>query len=209
MIHRTRMSRFFLASLCLHACGALSLTSALQLTGQRETVLTVTMDETGRAFSNKTPSHRPGISTIREQQEPRATQLSSNTTLAETTPTHPSTAAPSPQVPSDGNDRSDTQHAFARARIEAQLLADLHRYFEYPLLARRQGWQGTVWLSVVVEADGTLDRVRVTRGSGHDVLDNSAMNALHKVEKLVEASRWLSGHALEMDIPVVYRLRKN
>lgn len=49
---------------------------------------------------------------------------------------------------------------------------------DYPAEARRQGWTGTVLLSVQVGPDGTARDVRLARSSGHDVLDRAARNAV-------------------------------
>ena len=49
---------------------------------------------------------------------------------------------------------------------------------DYPAEARRQGWTGTVLLSVQVGFDGTARDVRLARSSGHDVLDRAARNAV-------------------------------
>lgn len=200
MKHSPNMSRFLLASLCLHVGLALPWVSAFQLTGHRDTTLNVTLTIAARAAVT------PAAHIARSAAHDRAA-LENRPAAAETA--QPPSTAQVPRAADTLRSTDDGSAAAARAQIQAQLLTDLQRYFEYPLLARRHGWQGTVWLSVIVEADGKLDRVRITRGSGYDILDNSAVNALHKVERLVEASRWLSGHALEMDIPVVYRLRTN
>ncbi len=49
---------------------------------------------------------------------------------------------------------------------------------EYPLLARRRGYEGSVLLAFVVKADGTCGDIRVLETSGHEVLDQAAVRAL-------------------------------
>lgn len=108
-----------------------------------------------------------------------------------------------------GNSQGDADAAalrYARERVRNALLSDLTRHFEYPWLARRRGWQGMVWLSVTVEPDGRLKRIRVARSSGHDVLDRSAVETLQRVGQVAQARRWLDGQALELPLPIVYRL---
>ena len=94
----------------------------------------------------------------------------------------------------------------ARARVRELVLADVARYFEYPWLARRRGWQGMVWLSITVRPDGALERIHVTRSSGYDVLDRSAVETMQRVGPLAHAGRWLDGAALELPLAIVYRL---
>jgi protein TonB len=55
---------------------------------------------------------------------------------------------------------------------------------DYPALAVRQGWQGTVLLRVRVLSSGAVDAVEVVRSSGKKVLDDAA---IHTVERWVFA----------------------
>jgi protein TonB len=104
------------------------------------------------------------------------------------------------EIPDAGNPQA------AAARIRARLLADLARYFSYPPLARQHGWQGTVRLGFRIEADGRLGRIHVARSSGYAVLDESAADALARLNRLAQAPAWLGGRALDLQLPVIYRL---
>lgn len=115
--------------------------------------------------------------------------------------------APDPTSPSTPATGEDGEHGRARAQIQARLYTDLARYFDYPYAARLRGWEGTVLLAFNIEADGRLERIRVARSSGYAVLDDSALSALRKVERLAETTAWLQGRELTMRIPVIYRLR--
>jgi len=55
---------------------------------------------------------------------------------------------------------------------------------DYPTLAVRQGWQGTVLLRVRVLQSGSVESVEVVRSSGKKVLDEAA---IHTVERWVFA----------------------
>jgi protein TonB len=57
-------------------------------------------------------------------------------------------------------------------RLKVERIGNLN----YPEEARREQIFGTLELTVVVNADGTLRSVSVRRSSGHDVLDNAAKN---------------------------------
>lgn len=48
----------------------------------------------------------------------------------------------------------------------------------YPMTARRMGWQGRVVLSVEVLANGHAGQIKVQQSSGHEVLDNAALQAV-------------------------------
>ena len=135
----------------------------------------------------------------------------SNDTVAAGDAWAPTTAtSPDPPVPApDGTTANAAEgqgEPSAHARVRTLLLADIKRYFEYPALARRRGWEGRVWLSVTVEPDGALDRIRVTRSSGYEVLDRSALAALQRVGALADAKRWSGKEAFEFSLPIIYRL---
>ncbi|HEX5339160.1 MAG TPA: energy transducer TonB [Gallionella sp.] len=48
----------------------------------------------------------------------------------------------------------------------------------YPMTARRMGWQGRVVLSVEVLSTGLPGQISVQQSSGHEVLDNAALQAV-------------------------------
>jgi TonB family protein len=106
-----------------------------------------------------------------------------------------------------------TSYGASEAKIRNQLLGELQtrlsRYLVYPPLARRRGWEGTVLLGLRVESDGHLDNIRVEHGSGYAVLDHSALNSLNRLGRIAEASEWLNGRVMDMQLPVIYRLIEN
>jgi len=74
---------------------------------------------------------------------------------------------------------------------------------KYPVLARRNGWEGQVLLKVVLGGDGRLIRVDVQESSGHEALDQSAMETLRAAMPLkLENQSWSQVALL---LPVVYR----
>jgi protein TonB len=51
---------------------------------------------------------------------------------------------------------------------------------DYPPLAVRQGWQGTVLLRVRVLSSGTVESIEVVRSSGKKVLDDAAIRTVER-----------------------------
>jgi protein TonB len=51
---------------------------------------------------------------------------------------------------------------------------------QYPLLARRRNYQGTVLLEVLVSRDGKVGSVRLARSSGFEMLDRAAIKGVRK-----------------------------
>ena len=50
----------------------------------------------------------------------------------------------------------------------------------YPLVARKNGWSGTVMLRVEVTANGRAANVTIARSCGHDILDEAARSTIMK-----------------------------
>jgi len=96
-----------------------------------------------------------------------------------------------------------------RNHLLGQLQTRLSRYLVYPPLARSRGWEGTVLLGLRVGSNGHLEKIRIEHSSGYAVLDNSALNSLNRLDQLAEASAWLNGRGLDMQLPVIYRLIEN
>jgi protein TonB len=49
---------------------------------------------------------------------------------------------------------------------------------EYPMIAKRRGWQGTVLLEVEVKENGRPGSVKVRESSGREILDQSALRTV-------------------------------
>ncbi|MEO0168532.1 MAG: energy transducer TonB [candidate division WOR-3 bacterium] len=49
---------------------------------------------------------------------------------------------------------------------------------EYPLRARREGWQGVVVVEVVLSSNGTIKNLELVKSSGYDILDRAAISAI-------------------------------
>jgi len=114
-----------------------------------------------------------------------------------------------PATPSAPVSGEEVGRNLVHAQIRARLRTDLARYFDYPYVARLRGWEGTVLLGLRVEADGRLDRITIERSSGYALLDHSALNSLARLGRLAEASQWLDGRDMDMQLPVIYRLLDN
>jgi protein TonB len=50
----------------------------------------------------------------------------------------------------------------------------------YPLVARRQGWEGEALLRVDIDIRGRVEIVQLVRSSGHTILDDAAIHAVRR-----------------------------
>ena len=94
-------------------------------------------------------------------------------------------------------------------RIAHRAAPPAYRYTpppRYPLLAREQGMEGVVMLSVLVRSDGRVEDARVANSSGAPVLDEAALTAV-RTWLFVPATR--GGRPVEsiVEVPVKFALR--
>jgi protein TonB len=81
----------------------------------------------------------------------------------------------------------------------------ISRELTYPAIARHKGWQGVVKLELHIEADGAITRLQVDETSGYSILDKAAVECL-QLASIPGAAYWLHGQAIDIVVPVEYRL---
>lgn len=106
------------------------------------------------------------------------------------------------------------QAAVARPAAKADYgwLADsLHRRIielrHYPSTARLNGWEGKVVLKVSIRNDGQLKDVEVVKSSGHESLDQAAMEAVRRACPL-HMKHELTAPMVVLHLPVSYSLNR-
>ncbi|MFZ5906757.1 MAG: energy transducer TonB family protein [Nitrospirota bacterium] len=72
----------------------------------------------------------------------------------------------------------------------------------YPVLARRMGWEGKVIISFLLMPDGKVLDIRITKSSGHEILDRNAVETIKRVSPFPPPPL-----KAEITVPVVYALR--
>lgn len=75
----------------------------------------------------------------------------------------------------------------------------------YPSTARLNGLEGRVVLRVVIRADGHLSEVKVHKSSGHESLDNAAMEAIRLACPL-HLQQPITTPVVAISLPIVYSL---
>lgn len=85
------------------------------------------------------------------------------------------------------------------------LLRRIETLKQYPALARLNHLEGRVVVRIVIEADGRIASVAIARSSGHDVLDQAAMETLRQASPIA-LSQPLEKSSVTIHIPLSYRL---
>jgi protein TonB len=108
----------------------------------------------------------------------------------------PRTQSISPDVPKE----------VSPAKVDARYASSNPRP-QYPSMARRLGQEGTVILEVTVSVDGLAKSVRIQESSGHELLDQAALNAISKW-KFVPAKRGESPIEQKLSTRWTYKLEE-
>lgn len=78
----------------------------------------------------------------------------------------------------------------------------------YPAIARSRGWTGKVLLKVKVSAEGLAEGVELKQSSGHEILDEAAIEAV-KEWRFIPAKRGTTPVASSVIVPVDFKLKNN
>ena len=113
---------------------------------------------------------------------------------------------PTPQAASPTPAKSaPAVEQFTEANFKANYLSNPKP--DYPAIAKSRGWTGKVMLRVQVTPEGTPSSVVVETSSGHEMLDESAIEAVKKW-KFIAAKRGDTPVASAVIVPIVFSLRE-
>ena len=86
------------------------------------------------------------------------------------------------------------------------LIVATRRYKRYPAIAMEKGWQGRVEVHMVIGANGMIASASIKTGSGHEILDNQALDMLKKGKTTVPIPAGLRGREFSIVVPVIFNL---
>ncbi|CBK40400.1 putative TonB protein [Nitrospira defluvii] len=157
------------------------------------------------------PSPAPAVEAVASVSEPAP---------APPSPAEPVAAAPAPAAAAQPDPATLQEHqvvarvATPRPATKADygwLAESLHRRIielrHYPSTARLNGWEGKVVLKVSIRNDGQLKDVEVVKSSGHESLDQAAMEAVRRACPL-HMKHELTAPMVVLHLPVSYSLNR-
>ena len=113
-------------------------------------------------------------------------------------------ASPKQNLPSESKSEDIVQTQNATQSISKADYAFLRKLIEkhltYPYLARRNGYEGTVVVSFILQ-DSSIKNISIVKSSGYSILDKSAVDAIKKIEPLVNIRK-----DVKIVIPINFRL---
>lgn len=117
----------------------------------------------------------------------------------------PQPAPPAPSMEAPPAEKPPAPAPFVEANYRSASLSNPPT--RYPRLALERHWEGTVLLRVRVLASGAAGEVRIERGSGHDVLDESAGEQVRNW-RFVPAREGNAPVASWVIIPIEFKLKR-
>lgn len=92
-------------------------------------------------------------------------------------------------------------------KLKHMLRNSLVRYFFYPAIAQKRGWQGKVIIGIRIEPDGYISQTQLINSSGYNTLDRAALKGAREVKSLPNAVALLHGRTFNIKLPVIYKLQ--
>ena len=92
------------------------------------------------------------------------------------------------------------------AQYRLALIVATRRYKRYPAIALEKGWQGKVDVHLVIGANGMVASASIKASSGHEILDNQALDMLNKGRTTVPVPAGLRGREFDIEVPVIFSL---
>ena len=77
----------------------------------------------------------------------------------------------------------------------------------YPLLARRNQYEGTASCTFTLLRDGDVKDIRVVERSGYSILDDAARKAIREAAPYPPFPRCIEGSSVEVKVPLVFKLK--
>jgi protein TonB len=80
------------------------------------------------------------------------------------------------------------------------------RHKQYPKIAQMRGWQGDCMLDLKIDSSGNVLSANVKESSGHEALDNQALEMVRKATPFPTPPEALRGRSFNISVPVSFKL---
>lgn len=90
----------------------------------------------------------------------------------------------------------------ARSNYNGKVLVKLRRAKRYPTQARRNHLRGTATVRFTVARNGAVSGVSLARSSGHTLLDQAALDMVHRAAPMPKVPEDIRGSKLSFTVPV-------
>ncbi len=148
--------------------------------------------------------------------KPRPTPMVETHPLPEPAPEPASQSAPPVSAPAAtvAAPPAPTQSAIdpgliqmAEARYKAQLKKLIEANKQYPRRARRLGQQGKALVTFVIDRNGDISQIDITRSSGRKILDQAVIDTIRKISGKLPFPEEIRRQRWTFTVPITFRLR--
>jgi protein TonB len=157
------------------------------------------------------PGPELSIALVKSAAEPQPVKPSTRTLAKSTTgnaaqhnsESQSKTYTPAPQQNqqlSVTNKQSEVSH------LKALLRSAIEEHFVYPPIARKNGWQGRVYVGLTISSVGIFRDIHLVKRSPYSVLDDSAVDTLKRIGTVPAMQAFLPNQGQDLIVPISYRL---
>lgn len=101
---------------------------------------------------------------------------------------------------------SQTDIDDARGKYGHSLWGAISKHKKYPKIAAMRNWQGEAIVELELDGNGKLKSKKIIKSSGHDVLDNQALEMVEKALPFPAPPEALRGTNFTITVPVPFKL---
>ena len=112
----------------------------------------------------------------------------------------PPVVAPQPKAIDESRERT------LRDQYQQIISARIKQFEEYPPVAKRRHWEGTTVVQLRLSPDGKVTDISVVEKSGHEILDEAAVNMIRKASPLPAPPEGLRGRDQTVLVPIKFKL---
>jgi protein TonB len=129
------------------------------------------------------------------------------TPAASSAPSAPPIVARADPAPAPASPSVEAMDAGSLAQYRLQLISTARKYKRYPRVAMDNNWEGDVVVRMVIGANGMISALSIKTSSGHEVLDQQALEMFKKAKPLVQIPAALRGKEFTIELRAIYNLK--
>jgi periplasmic protein TonB len=111
-----------------------------------------------------------------------------------------------PPEPPKKLELSEDDISIARGQYGGTLGRAIAKHKSYPKIAQMRGWQGEVLLDLKLDGAGNVLSATIKESSGHESLDNQALEMVRKASPFPAPPEALRGRSFNITVPVSFKL---
>ncbi len=116
------------------------------------------------------------------------------------------TVPPPPPEPPKKIEPSENDISNALGQYGNTLGRAIAKHKSYPKIAQMRGWQGECLLDLKIDSSGNVISASVKQSSGHESLDNQALEMVRKASPFPAPPEALRGRSFNITVPVSFKL---